>query len=207
MDIRSSAKKPHLGSALSIIVGITMAVLGAASATASVIYDYTGPNFATAFSPYTTSDNVTASITLNAALGPNLPFSPITPTAFVFKDGVQTISDTTPNVTLVSLFFSTDSTGGIFDWNAVVDVQVGIGITDQIQTIGVHGASPFFQDEGQFPAGTSAFALTNSNTGQWTIQSQSAVPEPSTWAMMILGFCGLGFMAYRRKSKLTSSAA
>jgi hypothetical protein len=27
----------------------------------------------------------------------------------------------------------------------------------------------------------------------------SAVPEPSTWAMMILGFCGIGFMAYRRK--------
>jgi hypothetical protein len=25
------------------------------------------------------------------------------------------------------------------------------------------------------------------------------VPEPSTWAMMILGFVGLGFMAYRRK--------
>ena len=29
--------------------------------------------------------------------------------------------------------------------------------------------------------------------------SISAVPEPSTWAMMILGFCGLGFMAYGRK--------
>jgi PEP-CTERM motif-containing protein len=28
----------------------------------------------------------------------------------------------------------------------------------------------------------------------------SAVPEPSTWAMMILGFLGLGFMAYRRKA-------
>jgi outer membrane lipase/esterase len=27
-----------------------------------------------------------------------------------------------------------------------------------------------------------------------------AVPEPSTWAMMLLGFAGLGFMAYRRKS-------
>jgi hypothetical protein len=24
------------------------------------------------------------------------------------------------------------------------------------------------------------------------------VPEPSTWAMMILGFLGLGFLAYRR---------
>lgn len=28
---------------------------------------------------------------------------------------------------------------------------------------------------------------------------QSAVPEPSTWAMMMLGFAGVGFMAYRRK--------
>ncbi len=27
----------------------------------------------------------------------------------------------------------------------------------------------------------------------------SAVPEPSTWAMLILGFAGVGFMAYRRK--------
>ena len=29
----------------------------------------------------------------------------------------------------------------------------------------------------------------------------SAVPEPSTWAMMILGFFGLGFMAYRRRNQ------
>lgn len=29
----------------------------------------------------------------------------------------------------------------------------------------------------------------------------SAVPETSTWAMMILGFAGLGFMAYRRKGE------
>lgn len=34
-----------------------------------------------------------------------------------------------------------------------------------------------------------------------------AVPEPSTWAMMILGFCGVGFMAYRRKSKPALMAA
>ncbi len=35
----------------------------------------------------------------------------------------------------------------------------------------------------------------------------SAVPEPSTWAMMILGFCGLGFLAYRRRDKLSLGAA
>jgi hypothetical protein len=28
-----------------------------------------------------------------------------------------------------------------------------------------------------------------------------AVPEPCTWAMMILGFAGVGFMAYRRSRK------
>lgn len=34
-----------------------------------------------------------------------------------------------------------------------------------------------------------------------------AVPEPSTWAMMLLGFAGVGFVAYRRKSKPASVAA
>jgi hypothetical protein len=30
----------------------------------------------------------------------------------------------------------------------------------------------------------------------------SPVPQPSTWAMMILGFFGVGFLAYRRKDKM-----
>jgi hypothetical protein len=34
-----------------------------------------------------------------------------------------------------------------------------------------------------------------------------AVPEPSTWATMILGFAGVGFLAYRRKSKPALMAA
>ena len=38
----------------------------------------------------------------------------------------------------------------------------------------------------------------NQGSGTGTV---SAVPEPSTWAMMILGFAGVGFMAYRRKSR------
>jgi len=31
--------------------------------------------------------------------------------------------------------------------------------------------------------------------------SVAAVPEPSTWAMMLLGFMGVGFLAYRRRAK------
>jgi hypothetical protein len=33
------------------------------------------------------------------------------------------------------------------------------------------------------------------------------VPEPSTWAMMILGFAGLGFAGYRRSRKAAAVAA
>lgn len=33
------------------------------------------------------------------------------------------------------------------------------------------------------------------------VTTVAAVPEPSTWAMMILGFAGVGYMAYRRGRK------
>jgi PEP-CTERM motif len=48
----------------------------------------------------------------------------------------------------------------------------------------------------------SSFAFPGVNLSLTT-----AVPEPSTWAMMILGFAGVGFMAYRRSSKPRLSAA
>jgi hypothetical protein len=32
------------------------------------------------------------------------------------------------------------------------------------------------------------------------IEGVTAVPEPATWAMMVLGFFGVGFMAYRRQN-------
>jgi hypothetical protein len=31
-------------------------------------------------------------------------------------------------------------------------------------------------------------------------QAVAPIPEPATWFMMILGFAGVGFLAYRRKS-------
>lgn len=35
----------------------------------------------------------------------------------------------------------------------------------------------------------------------------SDVPEPATWAMMILGFCGVGFIAYRRRNQASALTA
>jgi PEP-CTERM motif len=49
------------------------------------------------------------------------------------------------------------------------------------------------------PTGNHPDAFVSGSISSITISA--AVPEPSTWAMMILGFTGVGFMAYRRKSK------
>jgi len=50
------------------------------------------------------------------------------------------------------------------------------------------------------------FSSDNQQLGDVSIQV-NAVPEPSTWAMLILGFAGIGFMAYRRKSQPAVLAA
>jgi hypothetical protein len=53
-----------------------------------------------------------------------------------------------------------------------------------------------------------AFPVSGANDiGFLDNYSVSAVPEPSTWAMLLLGFAGIGFMAYRRKAKPTLMAA
>jgi hypothetical protein len=47
------------------------------------------------------------------------------------------------------------------------------------------------------------FSGTQYGSTDWASANISAVPEASTWAMMILGFLGVGFVSYRRKSKST----
>jgi PEP-CTERM motif len=76
------------------------------------------------------------------------------------------------------------------------------------QPLGAQAA--FFTDGGAIVQGGAYYNLFLANqvattfdaftstygAGNFTVE---AVPEPSTWAMMILGFMGVGFMAYRRK--------
>jgi hypothetical protein len=49
------------------------------------------------------------------------------------------------------------------------------------------------------------FAETDHQTffeqGVDNVSINAGVPEPSTWALMILGFAGVGFMAYRRRNR------
>jgi hypothetical protein len=56
----------------------------------------------------------------------------------------------------------------------------------------VPGATTYFSLEEQLP-------LNSITVG--------GVPEPSTWAMMLLGFAGLGIAAFRRNKKTGSAFA
>ena len=38
-----------------------------------------------------------------------------------------------------------------------------------------------------------------------SFEATGGVPEPSTWAMMALGFAGLGFLAYRKRGTLVAA--
>jgi len=59
----------------------------------------------------------------------------------------------------------------------------------------------FDQNNPQINGRFSAFRYDAWNQGLVTgfNEQVSAVPEPSTWAMMILGFAGVGFLTYRRR--------
>ena len=50
-------------------------------------------------------------------------------------------------------------------------------------------------------SGTYEWTWGTGTDQNFTIVISSAVPEPSTWAMMILGFVGDGFMAHRRSHR------
>jgi len=42
------------------------------------------------------------------------------------------------------------------------------------------------------------------NSGDGHVDISTSVPEPATWAMMLLGLAGLGFASYRRARELAS---
>jgi hypothetical protein len=89
--------------------------------------------------------------------------------------------------------FSVDTTHMFKTDGHIYQIQMSAGVNGYNAT-GSAWVDPFFSA----PSGYTI--ITSDGIGNLPLFS-SAVPEPSTWAMMILGFAGIGFMAYRRKSK------
>lgn len=69
---------------------------------------------------------------------------------------------------------------------------------------------PFFSHSAGLAFGSYEIGLSIpdnlSLAGQQPSGSVAATPEPSTWAMMFLGFAGIGFMTHRRKNRMAARA-
>ena len=195
----------------SIVIGLALFVLAQPAAASVVTYNYTGHNFDefytyNASNPYSSADFVTGSFKLAAPLAANLSSSNVSVLSFSFSDGVETISDTSANLFQQIFQFSTNALGQITSWFILVGTQTS---TEQLQ-IGTllsdwaaadHGTQTVCT-LGSFPNGcTENTQVRGLVFTPGTFEVASAVPEPATWAMMILGFAGVGFLAYRRREK------
>ena len=69
-----------------------------------------------------------------------------------------------------------------------------------------HDAGETLSDLGMTP-GASYIWIWGLKPDQIFTLEISAVPEPSTWAMMLVGFAGLGFLGYRQRQKLAGAAS
>jgi hypothetical protein len=103
-------------------------------------------------------------------------------------------------------YLTLNNSGQVTNWLLWLRGEFGYPVDSELRSLGNDNASPSncfceSQDYGRqyfWNTDTQVSNLTAGDPGTWTV---AAVPEPSTWAMMILGFAGVGFMAYRRKSK------
>jgi PEP-CTERM motif-containing protein len=199
----------------SIAVALTAACFSQPSITetarADVMYDYTGNDFtSTSGTAFTTSENISGYIQVATTLAGGLNNVSIPYTAFSFSDGVNTISSATAGAVVDVLKVTTNSAGTIVGWD--IDAYVYAGAAPTFEEIfsanSINGAT----DQGAIGTCTSSICSSETNVsfadehdaGVWVI---APVPEPSTWAMMILGFLGLGFVAYRRKNQTAFNAA
>jgi hypothetical protein len=84
----------------------------------------------------------------------------------------------------------------------MVEVSASAGALTNSAASVLAGADPYIFIDPAFVGGDQFSLLISDGVG-----NVAAVPEPSTWAMVILGFAGIGFMAYRQKSEPASMAA
>jgi len=98
--------------------------------------------------------------------------------------------------------------GGIFHFTSINFIGMSNGLFNNISanevtasnglTLGLSTGGLTYNLYGDYNAGIGNGTIT---VGEASPQAVAAVPEPATWAMMLLGFIGVGFMAYRGKSK------
>ena len=192
--------KNWIGAVLVVLSPLFFA--GGAKAKVYYEYAYTGLDFTTAVGSYSTSDSVTGDFTVLTQLSNGLHV--ITPLSYSFSDGVQTLT----NLNSKAVISVVVSSGKISTWT--VDLYTGAtAATSGAEVISTTYTSflkvDFGTEDYTNPLSVNFGERTTSTDlkGSWNV---SAVPEPSTWALMLLGFAGIAFAGYRRSRPPAASA-
>jgi len=85
--------------------------------------------------------------------------------------------------------------------NASASGELFLTYAGSVTSISIDDAFLRFQSITGTPFGTSGLGLNDDVCVGCVPTPTAAVPEASTWAMMIIGFAGLGFMTYRRRNQ------
>jgi len=186
----------------------SLSALGAASARASsFLYTYTGnPFFPTQVEPpYTTSDKVTTSVVLSAALVDNMPEEQVIPTSFTLTDGHQTITNlNTPNLDANLFKFSTDGMGKITFWEIYTGGPIG-----EINTVNI--ISPILMQSYDMGLLNSPHASGQNfnDPGTWAGPNQpiASTPLPAALPLFAGGLGVMGLLGWRKKRKAAAALA
>ncbi len=134
------------------------------------------------------------------------PYQDHTPYLSVLGGGAVTVTLSAPASHLSFYWGSIDayntitfSDGSSFTGTDIVPKSA----TGCQQNLACNGVVSFNDIGGTF----TSFTLTSRSNSFEADNFTTAVPEPSTWAMMVLGFLGLGVTASRRRSATPVSAA
>ena len=129
---------------------------------------------------------------------------------------LSTSGGTPTSILVTSSTVNTAPVGGFMDFTFLEPVTAGevlafelvASISNSFGALVMPGANPGGYSGGSdfflntFSANIPNFTATAGDVNfQTFVNVTAAVPEPSTWAMLFLGFASIGFMAYRRKSK------
>lgn len=178
-----------------MMFGVALLLISSTGLFANVTYTYTGNDFTSVggfHHLYTTSDSVTGYFTVAAPLPAN--WNGYVTTFFNFSDGVQTITPANATNPTTGIGLLTNSAGQIIAWD------INIGSTANGADVIHAESSGTGLDYGQVYVGGFAndYGENFGPPGTWTA---SAVPEPTSFGLMLTGF-GLAAGALRHRLKL-----
>ena len=122
--------------------------------------------------------------------------------------GTEMATWATPQTSLSIYWGSIDGTSSNMNSFAITIDNYTLTGADLVSMYGASGtgsqvdplANQLVTITGLGPFTTATFSST-ANAFEFSLATAAGTPEPSTWAMMALGFAGLGYAAFRRNTK------